>query len=298
MTEIERILQSGNITPAFLEPETLSEFHVDSSRKKLWAISLDLLIEFDRVCKKHGLRYYLGFGSLLGAIRHKGFIPWDDDVDVFMFREDYEKFAKLGDEFSHPYFLQTPYTDSNYFYSNIKLRNTNTTALVETFKYQNFNHGIWLSIFPLDRWSLENGEEKYNQIKSLLKECSTFMRMSNPNLSEQDKVRVKNYSGRNPLSIYEEIQQIATSCKDHDTTKVACIVCTVDPYDKLVYNESDFDDVEYVPFENLSLPVPAGYHNILKDTYGNYMEFPPVDQRGTWHQGLVIDPDKPYKDYL
>ena len=114
MTEIERIVKRGVITEDFLKEEKRGDFTVTAKRKRVWAVILDLIVEFDSVCRKHNLRYFLDSGSLLGAIRHGGFIPWDDDIDVTMPREDYEKFIRLNDEFKHPYFLQTPYSDPEY----------------------------------------------------------------------------------------------------------------------------------------------------------------------------------------
>lgn len=86
MTECERIIKEGILPESFFEPETICDFYVDETRKKIWAVLLDLLIKFDKVCKKHGLKYYLAYGSLIGAVRHQGFIPWDDDIDICMNR--------------------------------------------------------------------------------------------------------------------------------------------------------------------------------------------------------------------
>ena len=96
MTEAERIMQKGFLRKDFLKEEVICDFLVDEKRKKIWAIELDLLREFDRVCKKYNLKYYMWFGSLIGAIRHHGFIPWDDDLDVAMLREDYERFMEVA----------------------------------------------------------------------------------------------------------------------------------------------------------------------------------------------------------
>ena len=298
MTECERIIQSGRIGRDFLKEETRCDFFVDLERKKLWMISLDLLMEFDRFCRKHGMQYYLAYGTLLGAIRHKGFIPWDDDVDVYMLREDYDKLPSFQDEFEFPYFLETPYNDPGYLYSPIRLRNSNTTAIVEKFKYAGFNQGIWLSVFPIDNWIPEGGEEKYNQVNELLKDCSTCMRMSHPHLDDNDKLRVQNYHGLSGIESFEKIHAIASQFKGTKTEYVANMVCTTYPYRCLVYRSDAFQSTVYKSFEGFEFPVPIGYDHILRTLYGEYMSFPPVEKRGTWHYGYIADPDKPYQEYL
>lgn len=298
MAEIERILSKGQIPQKFLEPETRNDFLVDEYRKKLWAISIDLLFEFDSVCKKHNLTYYLIAGSLLGVIRHKGFIPWDDDIDLCMPRKDYERFIQLSKEFNDPYFLQTPYTDPNFLYSVTRLRNSNTTCIVNTFKYQGFNQGIYISVFPLDYWEEEGGIERFEKIKALLRDNSAYMRKSKPNKTEEDLERIKQHSGRNPLDVYEEVHKLASQFKDTPTNELGLAVCTVYPYGKLIFDASDFDKTISGQFEDWSFPIPYGYDSILKKLYGDYMQFPPVEKRGLWHSGVFIDPDKPYTYYI
>ena len=298
MTECERIINKGIIPEGFLKEETLCDFLVTEERKKLWMISLDMLLEFDKVCKKHNIKYFLMGGTLLGAIRHKGFVPWDDDTDVMMLRDDYEKFKSLEHEFQHPYFLQTPQNDPGNLYSTVRIRNSNTTMLVNMFKYEKFNQGVWLTVFPIDNWDINGGEERRARIEELLKDNSTYMRMSNPNLSEADKIRVQNYSGRNPLEVNDEIHQIAMRDKNRHTGYVALAVTTVYPLKNLIYRSEVFADTVDVEFEGFKFPAPIGYDEYLTTAYGNYMELPPVEKRGNWHEGLLIDPDRPYTEYL
>lgn len=137
----------------FLDEEVRCGYTVSAEMKKLWAVELDLLAEFDRVCKKHGLTYFVEGGTLLGTIRHQGFIPWDDDVDLVMFREEYEKLLKIVDqEFQHPYFFQTPFTDPGLIMGGSRLRNSETT-LVSDFENKRpyKNKGIFIDIFILDK---------------------------------------------------------------------------------------------------------------------------------------------------
>lgn len=300
MTEIERILQKGIIKDSFFKEEIRNDFLVTESRKKLWGIMLDMLLEYDNVCKKYGLTYYLWSGSMLGAVRHHGFIPWDDDIDVIMPRDDYEKFLQLGDEFKEPYFFQTPYTDPEYCYSFVKIRNSNTTGVVDMFAYNDFNHGIWISVLPLDNWDIEGGRERFEEIKRLLIDSSTAMRSNNPSLSEANKERVRLFkeSGIKPLQLYEQIFKLTRHCKDKPSQYVAHDSCTLSPYEKQVFKASDFQYPVFIEVEGFTLPIPNGYDNILKTMYGDYMQFPPVEERGQWHSGTTFEPDIPYKEYI
>lgn len=294
MTECERIVKEGIVPEEFLKEETKCDFFVDSTRKKIWAIELDLLRVFDSFCHKYRLNYFLGYGTLIGAARHKGFIPWDDDVDVAMMRKDYETLLKHSKEFESPYFFQTPYTDPNYAFSFAKLVNDNTTYCSEMFSYQGYHAGICIDIFPWDNCVLEKSREIYDRIKYLNMENSTFMRMKNPHLNAENQMRVKKWSGINPLSAYEEIQQLASQFNDIDTSHIALAVSTIGKYGKAIYPRDIFNETTYLDFEQLKLPVPAGYDRLLRIMYGNYEEFPPVETRGKWHKDLIVDPDTPY----
>ena len=297
MTEIERIIEQQILPESFFKEEEKCGFLVTEARKKIWAIEIDLYLAFEKVCNKHGLKFWADEGTLLGAVRHKGFIPWDDDFDVLMPREDYEKFIHLENEFKDPYFLQTPYTDPESCYSYAKIRNCNTTGLVELFKYQNFNHGIWITVFPLDRWELEGGEARFLQIRKLATDCSTYMRMKNPNLSPKDIERVNAYHG-DPLRDYEEIQRLASSCKDSNSKYVMNAACTMGDYKCHLMNASDFSSAISLDFEGIQVMAPNGFENLLHLWYGDFREFPPIEERGKWHGDVLFDADIPYKDYL
>lgn len=297
MTEIERIISKGILTKDFLKEETRCDFFVDEKRKKIWAVDLDLLLEFDRICKKHNLKYFVMGGSLIGAIRHKGFIPWDDDIDVAMLREDYEKFLKVGvDELKDPYLLQIPCEDIDYYYSFAKIRNKNTSAISYTFMHAEFNQGIFMDIFPLDNCLIDTLEERFNRIKELTIENSTHMRMKNPNPSDEDKARIAKISGRTPQEIFDEIHKIATEYKDIETEYVNTAVFTAYKYDTLVYKKEWLDEVIYTDFEGFMIPIPKGYDGVLKVQYGDYMKLPPVEKRGVEHAGAVFDPDVPCEE--
>ena len=128
------------------------KMNLDNSQMlKLRQVELDMFKAFLSACKTLNLRYYLIGGALLGAVRHKGFIPWDDDIDIGMFREDYEKFKKKAQKFlPEYYFVQTNETEPAYPLSFIKIRDNRTTFIETSVKKFPINHGVYIDIFPLD----------------------------------------------------------------------------------------------------------------------------------------------------
>ena len=303
MTECERIIQQGILDKKFFEEEKRCDFLVTTHRKKIWAVEIDLLLEFDRVCKKHNLKYFFEAGSLLGAVRHGGFIPWDDDIDVTMPRTDYEKFLTLKDEFKEPYFLQTPYTDNGYFYSFAKLKNSNTTGWNRTFAYQKFNFGICIDVFPLDDIKIENAKENFERVTNLILDNSTYMKISNPKPAQKDLERIAKYKekypdGGEPLKRYEKIQSIARQFENMQTKFVALICCPVYGLDRNIWETADFAESVDIDFEGFKFPVPRDYERVLEIKYGDWKKFPPIEERGKWHPDTIFEPDIPYKKYI
>ena len=124
---------------------------MDSKLRQLQLCELEILDEFVRICEKYRLQYYLVGGTLLGAVRHQGFIPWDDDIDVAMPREDYDRFAEISvKDLAPQYFYQCPKTDPYYFLTYAKIRKNGTEVYEERFKEAKFHKGVFIDIFPLD----------------------------------------------------------------------------------------------------------------------------------------------------
>lgn len=296
MTECERIINDGILKMEFFEEEDRCGFHIDRNRKKIWAVELDLLLQLEKICSQHNIKFFLDGGSVLGAVRHKGFIPWDDDIDIGMPRNDYEKFLEIGQrELKAPYFLQTPYSDSGYYFSFAKLRNSNTSFISKPFIYEKFNQGICIDIFPLDIFPTEGAEDRYNRIKMLNIDNSTYMRRSNPNPSYAEKQRLLTHSGRAPLDVCNEIQMIATQFRNQNVEYMGDIVCTIYDWKKSLHKKEVFNGYKEIDFECFRFPVPVQYESYLSTLYGNWKEFPPLEKRGVWHDNVIIDPDVPYK---
>ncbi len=298
MTECERILRDGILPESFFEEEVICDFLVDSFRKKIWAVSLDLLFKFDEVCRKHQLKYTLAYGSLLGAIRHNGFIPWDDDIDVFMPRKDYEKLKLLKDEFQSPYFLQIPGQDG-YYFSFAKLRNSNSTSLSHAFRYESFNQGFALDIFILDDFNPETIDEDLERVKLLVSECSALMRRSCPHPSEKDLDLLQRFPViRDGVEIINEMDGILRRHEGSDSDEYVCLCNLIYDYRRGLFLKKDIDAVQEISFYGHPALIPQNYDAILRIIYGDYMKLPPIEVRGKWHAGALNDPDKPYTEYV
>lgn len=298
MTEWKRLLENGFITEDFLKEETICEYLVSSELKKLWAIELDLLREFKRVCDKYHLTYYAYAGTLLGTVRHGGFIPWDDDLDVCMPRRDYEILTKeCVHEFQTPYFMQTPYTDENYAYSFAKLRNTKTCFAANAFIENPMNQGVFLDIFPMEEAD-EHVNERREKITEVLKKCSAYMSRNNQYIQNKhtDLAKEMNFSTGDHVLLYEEVQKLAQSSDQEKAKFITIEVSTIYSAERRMWPKEWFQEVVELPFSNTTISVPKEYERVLSLMYKDYMKFPPVEERGLHHSNTLIEVDVPFDE--
>lgn len=298
MTEAERIYEEAWLPEQFWDGVICCDYEVSQNMKKVWAIELDLYRKFAKVCQENNLTYFTDGGTTLGAIRHKGFIPWDDDFDVCMPRNAYEQLKKLSNKFEKPYFLQNAYTDQEYGYSFMRLRNGNTTVVVPPFNYCRFNQGIYIDIFPLDKVTKEDYLPRRKKINDLIMKNSTYMRRNYPNKSERDTALMEQYFDRlsNPISIFDEIEKLAMQDEDKETEYISLLVSTLYDASKKIWPKKIFDDYVEKKFESIKVRVPIGYDEQLHIYFGEYMKYPPLAQRGKWHN-IQYYPDIPYQEY-
>jgi len=295
----------------FLNEEVRCDYLVTHEMKKAWAVMLDLLAEFDRVCRKYDIKYFASGGTMLGAVRHKGFIPWDDDIDVMMERKDYERLCEIGpSEFQHPYFLQNKYTDPECCDIMSKLRNSDTTSLfgLEKNGFMNYNKGIFIDIFPLDSIPMDQVEQDafYDELNEELQrmyrkgrgygifteESRPFQRFIKKTLHSllywRRKFFIKGFW--DACRSYEKLCQ---KYNDTDTLYFSTIQFRLDRSD--IKYKSDYKETELMDFEFLKIPVGKNFDHGLRVRYGdNYMEFV---KGASCHSGIFFDTDKSYKDY-
>lgn len=282
----------------FFEAEERCGYHVSAKMKKVWAVELNLLDYFDKLCRQYNLRYFIGFGSLLGAVRHRGFIPWDDDIDVVMFRDDYEKLKVIAEEvMEFPYFFQNSYTDTM-IWAFTKLRDSRTTAIEFPDFPPEFHQGIFIDIFPLD----DVPDGKY--MKPIVGEMQREIWMS---IVEPE--RLKGFIDRGqPLALQADIllellrMPIRERMKMFEDFNVARFGTSsrvnflTDHFSGFAsMPRACFTDTVYLPFENRMVPAPATYDSLLSCLYGDYMT---PAQIPNMHEGIFLDPDAPYTQYM
>lgn len=298
-----------NIPEGFLEEEERCGYIVSKQMKEVWAVLLDLLAEFDRVCRKHHIKYFASGGTMLGAVRHKGFIPWDDDMDVMMFREDYNKLCDIGPkEFQHPYFFQNKQTDPYCGMFMSKLRNSNTTALAPEERNpinKQSNRGIFIDIMPLDNVP-DSEEERTKFLKELNEERQKVYNAGrNLGIYSEDlgikhyikKIQYHTKSFKRKKNIYTYIgayNSYNTLCQKYLGEKTEMFGSLQFQASKKHFKYiADYNQLVEMDFEFLKIPVGAGYDHALTLFYGDYMKC-----KQYLHHSDFFDTNKSYIDYI
>lgn len=256
-------------------------------RDNLIRCQLDILDQIDLICKKHDIKYFLMWGTLIGAVRHKGYIPWDDDIDISMMRDDYNKFLKIAKkELPNKYFLQTGLTDKNHhlFFSKIRLNNTAFCEKRE--RNQKHHRGIFVDIIPLDY-----RKDKLSFIRKfkdkLYDRTNKYVYLKREGL----KLGKLKFFNLLPESWVVRLRDKFASGKGDNCTSF-----------RFTFKCYDFFPTSTLVFQGKEYPVPRNYDKVLTEVYGEYMKLPPEDQRVT-HEPLFISFDlekdkEKYKEFL
>lgn len=255
---------------------------------------LEMLLEVDRICKKYNLTYYLIGGTALGAARHKGFIPWDDDIDLGLPREDYNEFLKLCNaELGEEYFLQTNKTDKHYMYQFAKIRLNNTAFVQEELKDFKIHHGIFIDLFPLDgipnNVQLRKVQKGIYNLFNFTRDCKVQTKTKSPFKSIVRFMFAKVF----PWSLVHFAIDWITSRVSCKRTKFMANILGRAGYDKEAMPVEFFGNPEFLEFEGHLLPVPREWDKYLSRLYGNYMELPPIDKRMN-HNPYFVDFENRY----
>lgn len=265
--------------------------------RKLQLLQLKLAKEVKRICEKNGISYFLEAGSCLGAVRHNGFIPWDDDLDMGMLRGEYERFIRacekdLGEE----YFLQTNDSDEHfgYVFAKLRLRGTHFTEKIAA--QSGSNDGIYIDIFPYDK--VPDDESLRQRLGYKVRFYSLLLRIKckykpwiyNGGIKEWIKYAPFRacaiFFGRQGL--VDKINAIMKKYNDTDAKRVT--LCDNLSYNKTVYAAETVASLKPHDFEGEMFTIPADYETYLTDTYGpDFMTPPPVEKRDSTHKIMNVD---------
>ena len=266
--------------------------------KILQTCCVNILFKFDEVCRLHNLTYYLAYGTLLGAVRHKGFIPWDDDIDLLMPREDMQYIIENFDSlFKEPYTINH-YSKPNFNSNSFVLRICNHQVQIkreiggEARLFDSF-----ISIFPICGMPKGKIAQKLFALKAnLLYTKLRFVRSANNGYGNVHRSFKENVGvainrlfglGRN-CSIIEAVKSIDDLLRKFQYANSNVVGIHSFGYHKFLFDEKDFGKPIYLAFEGRQLPVPAKYEKLLTLFYGDYKKMPPVDKRQPQHGVDII----------
>ena len=263
--------------------------YTDEELSKLRQIQMDIYREIRRICENHGIPFVAIAGTVLGAVRHNGYIPWDDDLDIAMMRCDYTRFLKYAkDEINPKFFVQNYYTDPHYGNYFTKIRCNGTLFVQNIDKKDKSHHGIFVDVFPLDRVP-DNLKERIKYQKKLMIYYQIYMAKCNRGISgEIDSLKGKtNQVIRSVLHVlllsaskeklFTKIDELCQIYNDGNSSTLANAVV-------FAMNGGYFEEADMFPsvthtFEGDTVMIPHDADKYLSQTYGDYMLLPPVDKR-------------------
>ena len=273
----------------------------DVELKELQKKNLELLVYFKKFCDKHEIEFFLAGGSCLGAIRHKGFIPWDDDIDLLMKRDDYERLEGLWSQYADTDRFSCVRPNGRIANGNkyITIHDNNTTFIQKGREYFDANQGVALEILPLDGYP-EKKYQRYLQVfwaivyslyanqlptykygKIIEKTCVFLLKL------------VSNRKNQYKIFHFAEKQMSKYNIKDCSNYAVLCTFINISHK----YPKNMFEKAIYVPFEGCDMPVPQDYDLMLKILYGDYMKLPPVEEQVHKHECVYLDLNNSYIKY-
>ncbi len=285
-----------------LNKEVRQGYEISSEMKKIWNIQMNLLKKLLEVCDKYHLKVWADGGTLLGTVRDHGYIPWDDDIDMVMLREDYDRLLQIAPaEFEEPFFFQDVYTDKSYPRGHSQLRYNGTTAILPSEINCHFNQSIFIDIFvydllPKDKSLLLKAMRKAEFYRFILnqKVYGTYS-FSHPQATIKYLFAQVYMAFNSFTSVYDIIKKCYTDYGAKMSDVLACPMFVPHLTFDIQRKKEWYSDTIYMPFEDIQMPVPVGYDKILTNQYGDYMT--PV-KAPSYHGGVIFDTERSYTEVL
>lgn len=271
-------------------------YNMKDYKRDLQLCMLEMIRDIDKICRKNNIEYYLSYGSCLGAVRHQGFIPWDDDFDIMLKYDQYQKFIQVCEDQldKKKYFVQTPESEKNYYLSFAKIRNIKTTLIEEGNKNEDIIRGVYIDVFPLVGCPAGKLKRKLLEINRALVLSANRNIINNKFLYFIFKLILKIF-GKESIINYCTKQCIKYNCSDYSEV---CSVFDGDSFQIGKTTNKILGKPKYVQFENLKLPIPEHYDQYLTNIYGNYMKIPTHDEIvAKEHTPYFLDLNLPYEEY-
>lgn len=279
----EYMINAGYPGVEFFNDEVREGFFVSSMMKRYWAAQIKVLSEIDIVCKKHGIRWFADCGTLLGAVRHGGMIPWDDDMDICMLRKDWVRFFEVaGDELPKEYCVLSLSHEAEY--ENVIGRIVNAHAIDYSEEHMREFFGcpytVGVDIFPLD--DLSEDEEKEERRRKLANDVSDAYEMIEAGNIDTQECRslLAKIESDNHITLHRKgnilrelrllTEKLFMMYTSDNAENIALMPFWV-PKHNHKYSKDLFKDILYLPFEFIKIPVPARYDEVLRVEYGDYM---------------------------
>lgn len=264
--------------------------------KQVHKIQLEIALEVKRICHKYNIKYSLIAGTLLGAVRHEGFIPWDDDLDMGMLRADYERFIeKAKDELSDDYFLQTWETDQAFGLPFAKIRKNGTIFLEKSVSKTNQHSGIYLDIFPFDQVPTTPMAKQAHNIKTYILKRVLMSKLGYEVWDHDSRFKKATYQLVNllfkPVSLEKTkdlLEKEMIQYNHQDSNHVVAIGGSYG-YKKETIKKSWLGHLQTIEFEKEQFTVPVDHKKYLKNLYDDYMTLPPKNKRYNRHGIIEID---------
>lgn len=254
----------------------------DATLSKLHEIELEMLIEVDRICRECGIKYTIIGGTLLGAVRHGGFIPWDDDADIAMLRPEYEKFRKaVKKELDKSRFYFQDYRNTKgYRWGYAKIRRRNTLFLRENQEHMPYGQEIFIDIFPIDSVPEGKISRKFHQFVCFCVRKILWAAVGRKADKSRAMRLIYNILYRIPdklvFNVYERLSSISSKMPKSELVRTLTFPM---PHKAYGYKREWFSETEDIKFENYYFAGVKDYKGWLEFEFGNYMQLPPKNRR-------------------